>query len=402
MRHLSFLFSCLASTCLASGACSPTAAERAAGPAPLTVAGPVTGPVAGPPAAREQADALAAGSASGPAPDAAAQPPATFAHALLISVDGLRSDALRAQPSGELPGFRRLLNGAATLNARTDPDYTVTLPNHTDMITGRPVLGPRGHSWVKNEDALPGETLHKNHGGYVPCMFDVAHDRGFYTALFAGKTKFSIYDASYDAENGAPAATEAASATDHGRRKIDVWKFAPKTDEIADLVIASLGAGGPRSLVFAHYAVTDLTGHDHGWDVTPRSRYMKAVAAVDKEIGRILDAIEANPALRGQTVVLLTSDHGGGAPFKSHDQTQMWVDYIIPFLVWTGDGAPGGDLYVLNAATRRDPGIASPRTSDPGPPPIRNGDAGNLLLSLLGLPSVPGSTFDAGQELKIR
>lgn len=342
---------------------------------------------------------------------------ATFEHALLISVDGLRSDALRAVPASALPNFARLMKGAATLNARTDPDYTVTLPNHTDMITGRPVLGPDGHGWVKNDDADPGETLHGNHGAYVASMFDVAHDRDFHTGLFAGKSKFAIYAASYGPESGAPDSIPGASpgpstvdaparvpadATADGRRKIDVWKFAPNTPEIADLVIANLGAGERRSLVFAHYAVTDLVGHEHGWDVTPRSRYMQAVAAVDKELGHILDAIEAKSRLHGRTAVVLTADHGGGAPFKSHDQPHMSVDYIIPFLVWTGDAAPGGDLYALNAATRRDPGLSSPRMSDPGPPPIRNGDAGNLLLSLLGLPPVPGSVFGAQQELKIR
>jgi hypothetical protein len=351
---------------------------------------------------------------------------ATFDHALLVSVDGLRSDALRAVPASELPNFRRLLNGASTLNARTDPDYTVTLPNHTDMITGRPVLGPRGHGWIKNDDAEPGETLHKNHGGYVASMFDVAHDRGFHTALFAGKTKFALYDASYDADNGAPLASEHGAgggdapgarvatsaadgsdkaARDAGRRKIDAWKFAKNTDEIADLVLANLAADGKRSLVFAHYAITDLTGHANGWDVTPRSRYMQAVATVDKELGRILDGIESNDKLHGNTVVLVTADHGGGAPLKSHDQTQMWVDYIIPFLVWTGDGASANaqhDLYALNAATRADPGITSPRLDAAGLPPIRNGDAGNLLLSLLGLPAVPDSTFDREQDLKVR
>jgi hypothetical protein len=369
-----------------------------------------------------------------PPASAGAESAPVFEHALLVSVDGLRSDALRAVAASELPNFRRFMKGAGTLNARTDPDFTVTLPNHTDMITGRPVLGPRGHGWIKNDDADPDETLHKNHGAYVASMFDVAHDRGFHTGLFAGKTKFAIYDASYDDQNGepdvsgggpsgerassarasdgraadgassepSPASTGAAAPKDHGRRKIDVWKFAGKTEEISQLVIAHLGADGKRSLLFAHYAVTDLTGHANGWDVTPRSRYMQAVAAVDKDLGRILDAVEGDDRLRGKTAIVLTADHGGGAPFKSHDQIQMWTDYIIPFWVWTGDGAKGGDLYAINAAVRRDPGITSPRVTDDGPPPIRNGDAGNLLLSLLGLPPVPGSTFDAGEELKIR
>jgi len=318
-------------------------------------------------------------------------------HAVLISVDGLRSDTLIAGGKSDLPAFARMLSGASTLNARTDPDFTVTLPNHTCMLTGRPVLGADGHAWVENEDPPAGATLAKQKHAYVAGIFDVAHDRGFKTAMFVGKSKFSLYDASWNAENGAPDTV----GEDQGRKKIDEYGFTEKTPEIGDDVVRFLKEGGPRSLVFVHFAVTDLTAHEGGWDVTPGSRYMKAVAAVDRELGRILDAVRSDEALRGRTAVVLTADHGGGAPLKNHDQAQMWVDYIIPFLVWTGDGGEGRDLYLLNARTRADPGLGRPRTGDPGLPPIRNGDAGNLVLSLLGLPPIPGSTINAAQDLAV-
>lgn len=333
------------------------------------------------------------------APMRAAQ--VNFDHAVLISVDGLRSDTLVSDPPEKLPGFQRLMQGAFTLNARTDPDFTITLPNHTGMLTGRPVLGDEGHGWIKNDDADEGETLHSNKKSYVPGIFDVAHDRGFSTALYAGKSKFSIYDASWNAANGAPDVT----GQDDGRDKLDTFGFTLKTEEITDGVLKSLRDGGPKSLVFAHYAVTDLTAHFAGWDVTPGSKYMKAVEAVDKEIVRILDAIQKSDRLRGHTAVIVTADHGGGAPARSHETATMWIDYIIPFLVWTGAAEPGDirhDLYALNARTRCDPSLRQPKMSDPALPPIRNADAGNLALSLLGLPAVPGSTINAKQDLIAR
>lgn len=327
----------------------------------------------------------------------AAPRPAVFDHVLVVSVDGLRSDALLTLPKGSLPGFEQLERGAFTLNARCDPEFSVTLPNHTAMLTGRPVHGPAGHDWVLNDEAPKGVTLHSNHGAYVPSIFDVAHDRGVRTALFAGKPKFSLYDVSYDAEHGAPDTTGA----DEGRDKLDRFVFTLKTQEITDGALDALAHLGERTLVFAHYATTDLTAHAAGWDVTPGSRYVKAVQEVDAELARILAACDADPALRGKTAIVLTADHGGGAPLRSHDRADMWVDYVIPFVVWTGDREGEHDLYALSAGGRADPGLTRPPMGS-RPPPIRNGEAGNVALALLGLPPVPGSVIGAEQDLRVR
>ena len=162
-----------------------------------------------------------------------------------------------------------------------------------------------------------------------------------------------------------------------------------------------LGDGAKKTVVFVHFAATDLAAHAAGWDLTPNSKYLQAVVKVDRELSKILAAIDAQPKLAGHTAIVLTTDHGGGAPFKSHDQNKMWVDYIIPFVVWTGDGRKG-DLYALNPETRKDPSLANPAIGAAGLPPVRNGEAGNVVLQLLGLPAIPGSRFDAQQNLALR
>jgi hypothetical protein len=60
----------------------------------------------------------------------------------------------------------------------------------------------------------------------------------------------------------------------------------------------------------------------------------------------------------------------------------------------------GGDLYAMNRTNRTAPG---PKDNPPytGKQPIRNGDAPNLALSLLGLGPIPGSTINRTQDLVV-
>jgi hypothetical protein len=313
---------------------------------------------------------------------------------VLISVDGLRSDAVLAVP-GTLPAFERLRRGAHTLNARTDPDATITLPNHTGMLTGRFRDGEGGHRWSANGEVEPHENLHDHAGTYVASAFDVAHDRGVRTVLFTGKPKFALYRQSYDADRGAPDAVP----PDDGRGKIDRFALDVDPNGLADLVLDELGRAGTKLFVFAHFATSDLTAHEHGWDVTKNSHYLRAVGAVDTALGRILDAIERDPGLAARAAVILTTDHGGGAPFKSHTSTHMWVNAVIPFCVWT-PGASAADLYAVNAGRRHDPGLALPGRDDPRQP-VRNLEAGNVALDLLGLPPIPGSRANAAHDLRV-
>jgi hypothetical protein len=60
----------------------------------------------------------------------------------------------------------------------------------------------------------------------------------------------------------------------------------------------------------------------------------------------------------------------------------------------------GADLYALNPATRLNPGTGRPDYSGPLQP-VRNGEAANVALKLLGLGPVPGSTIDSAQNLAL-
>jgi predicted AlkP superfamily pyrophosphatase or phosphodiesterase len=308
--------------------------------------------------------------------------PAAQPVVLAISVDGLNPDALTTLGRSGVPSFWRLIDGgASTLNARTDHGLTITLPNHTGMLTGRPVAGASGTSVTFNDD--DGSTLEQVHGAYVPGMFDVAHDHGVGTALFAEKDKFAFLVRSWDRNHGAPDVTGA----DDGPDKLDLAAIAPSTELVGDVTDAL--TSGESRLVFWHVAAPDAAGHAAGW-LGPA--YLAAVRDADTQIGAVLDAITAQPELAARTTVLLTADHGGPRGVDHHDDAGLEANYRIPFIAWGAGVRPGADLYALSGG-REDPADSSPDST--GPQPVRNTDLAGVALGVLGLPGIDGAPTSA-------
>ena len=315
-----------------------------------------------------------------------------------VSVDGLRPDAVTRQ-LGALPAFARLrAQGAFTDNARTTPTFGNTLPNHASQFTGRVVAGPHGHGWDTNRFPDPAVTLHRNRGGYVASAFDVASDAGLPTGLYASKAKFAVFDRSYGPGLGARDTTGA----DDGRDKIGTYVYDRDTDALVGRLLADL-AEEPAGYHVLHLRDPDTAGHRFGWRLWGWHPYMRAVRRADRQIGRVLAAVDADPELAGRTVVIVTADHGGsghdhGAPAPAYFTDRR--DYTVPFYVW-GAGVAPADLYELNEGTRADPGEGHPGVAA-RPQPVRNGDAANLALAALGLGPVPGSTIGAEAPLRVR
>jgi hypothetical protein len=322
-------------------------------------------------------------------------------HVIHISVDGLHRGHLQSViDAGRAPTFTRLQNeGAWTLNARTDHTHTVTLPNHTSMLTGRPVLQPDGlpagvfHGWTLNDVPPHGATLHNTGNpaaGYIASVFDVVHDAGRSTAMYASKDKFIIYDQSYNESTGAP--------NPHGRDKIDRYFFQDDgppaySAGMNEQLLAEL-AERHFNYCFVHYRDPDSAGHAFGWG---SAAYNQAIATVDGFLAGVMRLVETDATLAGRTTIIVTTDHGGIG--FNHQEPDVIDDYAIPVFVW-GAGVAPGDLYAMNAESRADPADGRPEYKAERQP-IRNGDTGNLALRLLGLPPIPGSLMDAEQDLRV-
>ena len=261
-----------------------------------------------------------------------------------ISVDGLHPGHLQTRiNAGLAPNFKRFQDeGAWTNNARTDYTHTITLPNHTSMLTGRPVSLPTGmpatthHGYTDNSDPPATTTLYNftNPDWYKASTFDVAHDAGLSTALFASKNKFVIYEQSYNAANGAPHA--------NGADKIDAFANPESSLTMQNQFLDAMEASS-YDYSFVHYADLDDAGHGTGWGSTT---YMNAVTTVDNYLGQLFDLVETDPDLAGRTAIVLSADHGGTS--NGHSTASNAANYTIPFYVW-GDGVAHGDLYAFNS-----------------------------------------------------
>lgn len=278
--------------------------------------------------------------------------------------------------------------GASTLNARSSYELTITLPNHTGMLTGRPVSGASGTSVTFNDDN--GGTLEATHGDYVPGMFDIAHDHGVGTALFAEKDKFAFLVRSWDRNHGAADVT----GPDDGEDKLDLAAIEPSGKLVGDVTDA-LTTGDAR-LVFWHIAAPDAAGHASGW---LGAEYLAAVRDADSQIGSVLDAVGADPDLAARTTVLLTADHGGPRGVDHHDQADLLANHRIPFIAWGNGVRAGSDLYALNTG-RADPGTSRPDYT--GVQPIRNLDLADIALGLLGLPGIPDAPTTALEPVALK
>lgn len=336
---------------------------------------------------------------------------AEIQYVIAISVDGLRGDFLQTfidTAPASFPNFVRLRNASAfTYNARCDFAYSVTIPDHLCMLTGRPVSASGGvplsasHGMTTDFPAAT-DTIHIyaissgiNSGPYKASAFDVIHDRGLSTALFLGKDRLSVCTRSWNATNGAPDST----GPDNGRNKVDTFQLieasgnSAATPTMLSALVNGIQNSTLKNFTFFHIADTDYAGHSGTWSTNVGGSYRNAVITADGWLGQILNAVQANTALSGKVAIMLTADHGGGGGGStSHSAADLPENFTIPFFLSAPGLAGGSDLYSA-FENRFTPAAASRPLYSDAQQPVRNGDVANLTTALLGVPIVPASSM---------
>jgi len=310
-------------------------------------------------------------------------------HAVVLTLDGLTSRALKGVvASGAAPHLQGLVSGgASTLNARTEAEGSGLLSTLGGILTGRPIdptLGGTGVGWPGD----PGGTVANAAGHYVSSVFDIVHNAGGHTALYSSRDAVARLATSWDAAHGGVD----PSGLDNGTAKIG--RYVPTTTDrqLAASLVAQLSTKAP-TLAVAQLSALSSAGDRYGY----RSpQYAAALATTDRLVGHVVDAIAANPALAGHTLLVVTANRGGSR--KAADPTTLPSVYRVPLLV-SGPGVPaGGDLYAMN------PQYTDPGNANPGydlPSPIRNTFVADLVTKQLGLPPVPGSTMGWSQDFTV-
>lgn len=251
-------------------------------------------------------------------------------HVLVISIDGLRPDAIAAFPAPTLQRLAR--EGSFTLAASTILP-SKTLPSHTSMLTGE--LPDQHHVLWNRAVATPAGSID------VPTVFGVARAHGYRTAAFFSKAKFGLLQR--------PGTLDYSQAPGgwFGR-----WSAARTATDVETY----LATARPH-LLFVHLPDPDAAGHRSGW-MSPD--YGRAVSAADAAVERILaTSIEAHG--QGNLTVIVTADHGGHDADHGSDDPR---DVTIPWIAW-GRGVRGVELRETA---------------------VRTVDTASTVLWLLGLP----------------
>ena len=239
-----------------------------------------------------------------PTPTQTPTPAPSIHRVVIVSIDGLRPDAILLAPMPNLIGLMQ--SGAFSLGART-VFPSITLVAHSSMLTG---MCPSKHG-VDWNDYLPER-------GYAQGvdLFDIAHAAGLRTEMYVGKKKMKQI-------------TEPSS--------LDNFVVIDSDSALMDQLITDF----PQDfgVLFVHLPETDAAGHAYGW-LSPEQ--LSTIQRADEQLGRLLTELDARN-LRSETLIIVTADHGGNGQGHGSDSRE---DMTIPWIA-SGPGIQPKTLTTL-------------------------------------------------------
>jgi hypothetical protein len=219
---------------------------------------------------------------------------------LLVSIDGLRADAIaRYSP----PTLARIAGeGAYTTAART-VSPALTTPAHLSLLSG---VGPEKHGiWSDDLEFTPQMAS-------LDPLFKSAGRAGFHAHAFI-------------TAQGPLARFEMALQCKLAFGLDSLTLVEPDANRVAGAALPAI-RDPEVELVFLHVPDPDLAGHEHGWSST---QYGQAVLRADSALARVVQEVDEG------TLLIVVSDHGGGGAYGSHlHGSSSDEDMLIPMILW--------------------------------------------------------------------
>ena len=235
------------------------------------------------------AAALFSGCASAPQP----APPAISPAIVLVSIDGLRADALDL---GLTPTINALAARGVRAEAMTPSYPSLTFPNHYTLVTG---LRPDRHGIINN-------TMHDAAlGGFKLSDLAAVGNAAWWGGepIWVGAEKAGIKTAT-----GSWPGSEApiqGIRPQLSRPYDETVAPADRVEQILEWITPADGSAPPRLLTL-YLEQVDKAGHAYG----PESvQYRDAVQRADAAVGQLVQGLAARHVL-DSTNIIVVSDHG--------------------------------------------------------------------------------------------
>jgi arylsulfatase A-like enzyme len=243
----------------------------------------------------------------------------TDRHVIVISVDGLRPDAI--DRFGATTMQRLMRNGNYSLRARTILP-SITLPSHTSMLTG---VGPEVHGITWNDNLVEEKGRVQ-----LPTILASAREHGLSAAAFVSKGKFNHLLVPGDVDHFVVPEGDGSWAASRTVREVEEY----------------LARNRPN-LLFVHLREPDRYGHLFGW---MGRIYGWAVRQSDEAVERILASADDAFGPNNYTVIL-TADHGGsGRRHRTGDLDSQTIPWIVSGRGVAGSGELRDGIRTMDTA----------------------------------------------------
>lgn len=241
---------------------------------------------------------------------------------VLVTVDGVRwqdvAAALDGRSSIELPALRELTSRGVAIvgDIRSSAPFPVSLPGYREILTGRrgagdcldnecaPIAEPTLLDELAAAGRAPGEVAEVASWEGLALAAAAAPSRVVVSAGRHGGATAALVAVDREASLRLQAAAARHDFDDHPDYRRDA--------DTMELALSYLEAARPRWL---HVALGDTDIHAHAGN---RSGYLDALVAADGFVGRVGDALDE---IGGESIVVVTTDHGRGPDFRDHGRT---------------------------------------------------------------------------------